>query len=342
MPHAPRRLVRTLLLVGVLLGGLCPLPVHGQEGASVEAIAITVSDVEAATAFYHDVLGFEPVGAVDVTGAAHDRLMGVFGLRMRVQTLRLGDERVELTEFVAPSTGRPVPADRRSTDHAFQHIAIIVSDMDSAYAHLRRHDVAHVSPGPQTLPDWNPAAGGIEAFYFEDPDGHVLELLAFPPDKGAARWHRPTDRLFLGIDHTAIVVADTEASEAFYRDALGFTVAGRSLNYGPEQERLNSVFGAKVRITRMQPPGGGPSVEFLDYLAPATGRPMPEDTRANDLWHWHVRLHTPDLDARAAAMEADGAPLVSPGVQDLPDDALGYRRGLMVRDPTGHALLLTE
>jgi catechol 2,3-dioxygenase-like lactoylglutathione lyase family enzyme len=39
-----------------------------------------------------------------------------------------------------------------------------------------------------------------------------------------------TGRLFLGIDHTAIVVSDTEASLKFYRDVLGMTVAGESEN----------------------------------------------------------------------------------------------------------------
>jgi hypothetical protein len=34
----------------------------------------------------------------------------------------------------------------------FQHIAIVVSDMDKAYELLRRAKVKHVSTAPQTLP----------------------------------------------------------------------------------------------------------------------------------------------------------------------------------------------
>jgi hypothetical protein len=37
-----------------------------------------------------------------------------------------------LHEYLAPK-GRPIPADSRSNDVWFQHIAIIVSDMDKAY-----------------------------------------------------------------------------------------------------------------------------------------------------------------------------------------------------------------
>ena len=71
--------------------------------------------------------------------------------------LRLGDESIELTEFLAPK-GRPMPADMRPNDRVFQHIAIIVSDMEKAYARLRQAGVEHASTGPQTLPDWNPNA----------------------------------------------------------------------------------------------------------------------------------------------------------------------------------------
>lgn len=128
--------------------------------------------------------------------------------------MKLGEESIELTEFLAPR-GRPAPADARSNDRWFQHVAIIVSDMDRAYRWLREHKVQHASSGPQLLPAWNPNSGGIRAFYFRDPDGHPLEVLWLPQGKGVARWHAPTDRLFLGIDHTAIVISDTEASLRF-------------------------------------------------------------------------------------------------------------------------------
>ena len=229
----------------------------------------------------------------EIAGEAYERLLGVFGLRAEIARLRLGAEEIELIDFLAPE-GRSVPEDSRSDDEWFQNVAIIVRDMDAAYAHLRRHKVRHASSGPQRLPDWNPNAGGIEAFYFKDPDGHHLEILAFPPDKGAARWHAPGAALFLGIDHTAIVVRDTLPSLAFFEDALGLEVRGRSENYGTEQEHLNNVFGARLLITALGA-AGGPAVEFLDYLTPATGRATPIDSRANDLWNWHVTMMTGDL-----------------------------------------------
>jgi catechol 2,3-dioxygenase-like lactoylglutathione lyase family enzyme len=232
-----------------------------------------------------------------------------------------------------------MPADSRGNDRWFQHLAIIVSDMDRAYAHLRRHDVEHASTGPQTLPEWNVNAAGIRAFYFRDPDGHFLEILQFPPGKGDARWHRETDRLFLGVDHTAIVVADTGISLGLYRDTLGLRVVGESENYGTEQEHLNNVFGARLRITTLRA-AAGPAVELLEYLAPRDGRPTPADTRANDLWHWHVRVQTADTDLEPATFRAPHATWVSPGPVAMPDRALGLAEGMMWRDRDGHAILI--
>ena len=305
----------------------------------VAAIGLTVSDMERSVAFYRDILGFEKTSDTVVAGPAYEQLTGLAGLRARVVAMRLGAERIELTEFLAPR-GRAAPADSRSNDAWFQHVAIITNDVEQGYLWLRRHDVRQVSPGPQRLPDWNPKAGGIKAFYFRDPDGHPLEILEFPPDKGEARWHRASDRIFLGIDHTAIVVTDTEASLRFYRDILGLRVAGESLNWGAEQARLNNVAGARLRITTLRA-AAGPGVELLEYLAPRSGRPAPVDPAVNDLVHWHTTVIPADPAAAATRLRAGRAVFVSPGVVALPDRALGFGAGFLARDPDGHALRVT-
>jgi catechol 2,3-dioxygenase-like lactoylglutathione lyase family enzyme len=308
--------------------------------AAVESVGMVVADMQRSIGFFRDVLTFETISDVEVAGDAYERLQGVFGLRLRIVRMRLGDEFLDLMQYLAPE-GRPVPLDSRSNDLWFQHVAIIVSDMDAAYARLRAHNVRHASTGPQRLPDWNRNAGGIQAFYFKDPDGHALEILAFPPDKGAARWHAPTDRLFLGIDHTALVVDDTDASLRFYRDGLGMTVAGTSENYGIEQERLNNVFGARLRITGLTA-DAGPGVEFLDYLAPADGRPAPADARSNDLVAWQTRMRTTAVARTASRLRAGTFAFVSPGAVALPDSTIGFTNGLLVTDPDGHRVMLTE
>ena len=315
-------------------------PASAAPVTAVDAVGMTVGDVDRTADFFANVLSFEKASDVEVAGEAYEHLEGVFGLRMHVVRMRLGDESIELTEYLAPK-GRPAPSDSRSHDRWFQHIAIIVSDMDRAYQWLRQHKVEYASSGTQLLPEWNKNAAGIKAFYFKDPDGDVLEILQFPPGKGDPKWHRATDKLFLGIDHTAIVVGDTDASLRFYRDLLGFKVVGESDNYGTEQEHLNNVFGAHLRITSLRA-ASGPGIEFLEYLTPRDGRAIPADEHANDLVHWQTELLTPGADPAAHSLRAARVAFVSPDVATLPDAAFGFRKGCTVRDPDGHVMQLIE
>ncbi len=332
-----------LLLVALAAGLGLPLapspaspPTDRALVEAVDGVGITVRDMERAIEFYSRVLFFEKVSDVLVSHGPYGQLLGVAGARLRVVRMRLGDEFIELMEYLTPR-GRSVPADSRSNDRWFQHIAIIVNDMDQAYLWLRRHRVEHVSPAPQLLPDWNPNAGGIRAFYFKDPDGHPLEILEFPPDKGDPKWRRPSRGVFLGIDHTAIVVGDTDASLRFYRDTVGMRVVGQGENWGPEQERLNNVPGARLRITTLRA-AAGPGTELLEYLTPRDGRPLPKETRANDLLHWQTLLRVRDAGERGQTLLDGRALLVSPGVVATPDAALGFREGVLARDPDGHAV----
>jgi catechol 2,3-dioxygenase-like lactoylglutathione lyase family enzyme len=307
---------------------------------SVEAVGMTVSDMDRSVEFFSTVLSFEKKSDVEVYGGEYEKLQGVFGLRMRVVRMTLGEELIELTEYLAPQ-GRPIPADWRSNDRAFQHVAIVVSDMDKAYQHLRAHKVRHASTGPQTIPASNRAAAGIRAFYFKDPDGHNLEIIYFPTGKGDPRWQNANGKLFLGVDHTAIVVSSTERRLKYYRDLLGLRVAGQSMNRGTEQEHLNNVAGARLRITGLRA-GAGPGVEFLEYLTPRNGRPAPADTRANDLWHWQTTLATPNAAKAAQKIRAARGRIVSRQVVKLSESSLGFTSGFLARDPDGHGLLIVE
>lgn len=340
-PVLPRRTLVVAALLGLLVSWAPRSAEPGTAPAiSVEAVrsvTITVSDMDRATAFYSGVLDFEKLSDVEVWGEPYERLTGLFGVRMRVVRMRLGAEEIELTEIMTPR-GRPIPVDSRSNDRWFQHIAIVVADMGAAFARLRAAKITYASPAPQRLPDWNPQAGGIEAFYFRDPDGNNLEIIRFPQGKGDPRWQRPSTRPFLGIDHTAIVVADTEASLALYRNRLGLRVAGTSENFGTEQERLNNVFGARLRITALRA-ARGPGIELLEYLSPADGRPMPPDTRTNDLWHWQINLETDQYGLAAAMRHESGLRPVSADVVVLPDPAIARRRRALAWDADGHSLL---
>ncbi len=306
---------------------------------AVESVGMTVSDMDHSVAFY-SALAFQKVSDVEVLGEQYEHLEGVFGTRMRIVRMKLGNEFVDLTEYLAPR-GRPIPVDSRSNDIWFQHIAIVVRDMDQAFEKLRALKVQFVSTGPQTLPPSIKAAAGIKAFYFRDPDQHNLEIIYFPPGKGDPRWQEKTDKLFLGIDHTAIGISNTDAGLKFYRDLLGLRKAGESENFGTEQEHLNQVFGAHLRITGMRA-ASGPGIEFLEYLTPRDGRVRPADVHANDIVHWQTMIATDDVDLVAKKLRDAHVRFVSPGVVAMPKDKAGFSKAALVSDPDGHDVLLIQ
>ncbi len=343
-----RKQFTSLFLALVLAVGLVPSAIGqapsavsaGIQAQAVGSVATTVADMDRSLRFYTEVLSFEKVSDSSVSGEAHEQLFGVAGAKARVVRIRLGAEDLDLIQF-KDTHGRPVPFDSRSNDRWFQHVAIIVSDMDRAYAWLRKNKVEYASSGPQTLPDWNPNAGGIKAFYFKDPDGHPLEILSFPAGKGDARWHQATDRLFLGIDHTAIVVADTDASLKFYRDLLGMHVVGESENYGPEQEHLNAVFAARLRITALRA-GSGPGIELLEYLSPRDGRPYPEDERTTDLVHRQTLVEVASASGVFAILRNAGITFISPNLVPVTNGHAGFTQALLIRDPDGHPINIVQ
>ena len=301
----------------------------------VGAIGLTVGDLDRVLPFYTNTLPFELKAISTADGPEQDALLGLSGTLTRSAMLQLGSERIVLTEHIA-NKGRTIPSDSRSFDHWFQHIAIVVSDMDRAYEQLRRAKAKHVSTLPQTLPAWNKDAGGIKAFYFRDPEDHVLEVIWFPPGKGDPKWQRTTTRpepgvaLFLGIDHTAIVVSETDRSLAFYTNLLGLRVVGGAENYGTEQEHLNQVFGARLRITALRAERG-PGIEFLEYITPPGGRSLPDEAKSNDLVFWRTHLVADDF---GFLSNGQG------GMHARPVSTSGASGSFIVRDPDGHGLQL--
>ncbi|MDZ8134862.1 MAG: VOC family protein [Nostoc sp. DedQUE04] len=289
--------------------------------------------------FYTQALAFELVSDITVEGQDYSDLEGVTGAKIRIVTLRLGDELIELMEYLNIQ-GKSIPSDSQSNDLWFQHLAIVVSDMDRAYAHLRSFPIEPISVAPQTIPPENKASGGVRAFKFKDPDGHDLELIWFPPDKGQDKWHQNSHRLFLGIDHSAIAISNTEQSLHFYRDLLGMQIDSRSLNWGATQSRLDNLPGAEVKITALRPVQDGMGIELLDYIVPEKGRPIPSDWKSCDIAHMQIELVVNNLEQLVDKLRRNGVEFVSSRIVQFADSTSPYRQGCLVKDPDGHAILL--
>jgi catechol 2,3-dioxygenase-like lactoylglutathione lyase family enzyme len=275
-------------------------------------IGFTVADADRETTFFTKVLSFEKASDFRVTGNEYDKLEGVFNVNMRIVHLKLGEQTVELTQYIKI---------------------------------LQENNVQQISANPITIPESNPGAARIKAVKFRDPEGHDLELIYFPAGKASPIWQKPTSRLFLGLSHTAMTVDSTEKGVAFYRDVLGFDVGGVTFNIGATQEVLDDLFNDTCLVTPMLPISQPPHSEFLDYKTPPGGRPMPVDTKANDLWHWQTTLVTKDIQAATDRLRKAGVQFITPDIVSIPQETqaeLGFKKALMIRDPNGHAIRLIE
>ncbi|MFL9826622.1 VOC family protein [Rhodoplanes sp. SY1] len=296
-------------------------------------ISITVADPTAAADFCRDRLGLA-VGPEQATAdPACNRLLGLApGTTTRSIAVTVGRQSVELVAFDPP--GDRYPAERASNDPWFQHIALVCGDIAAVWTRL--HGGAHgaiTAGAPVLLP---PATGSVTAFKFRDPEGHPLELISFPEGVGAPVWREMTGAGILGFDHTAICVTDVDRSIAFYTALLGHRLAGRSLNRGPEQDRLDGLTDCAVDVVALAPATAPtPHVELLHYRSPRG--PVPAgDVRTNDLASVRQVHAVDDLDALVRRLQRHGVRFVSPGVVTWSDG----RRAAAIRDPDGHMIIL--
>lgn len=244
---------------------------------------LTTGNAQRLAAFYEAAFDCRRLASRRLSGAAFEKSRDVEGGAESI-TLGLGSQRIDLLQFDSP--GQPYPIEASSSDLIFQHFAIVVADIRQAYQRLLGVEgwSAISNDGPQRLP---PSCGGVTAFKFRDPDGHPLELLAFPPDRSPQDWKK--DRgLFAGIDHSAIVVCDTARSIAFY-EMLGLSVVSRSLNSGIEQAKLDGICEPRVEVTALAPHHSTPHVELLCY----DGAHRPQGVlRSNDVAATRVVMET--------------------------------------------------
>ena len=272
-------------------------------------IGMTTTDAPGLCQFYERALGFHLLTAGRQTERDLVRMSGVAGDAYRV-TMGLGDEVIELLQFDRP--GRHYPAMASASDLYFQHFAIVVADMTLAYQRLCAVGGWSVisTEGPQRLP---PSSGDVLAFKFRDPDGHPLELLAFPEQKMPARWEvRSKAGLFVGIDHSAISVSDSARSVAFY-EALGLRAASRSLNSGCAQAHLDGLSDPCVEVTALDPRQATPHVELLCYRsATHDGRAVLRynDVAATRLVFASIGLPDASATGHKALIDPDGHHLV--------------------------------
>jgi catechol 2,3-dioxygenase-like lactoylglutathione lyase family enzyme len=260
----------------------------------IAGFGVTSFDAARLTEFYQQAFDARVVSGEHLEGPAFERLMGIRGGAWR-QTLQLGQEPIDILQFDVP--GKPYSLPISPYDTTFQHFAVVVSDMAAAMSQLRR--VAGWTPisthGPQRLPQ---RSGGVTAFKFQDPDSHPLELLEFAEHAIPQHWKERSRRgIFLGIDHSAISVRDTDVSTAFYR-SIGLTVTAQTHNHGNEQAYLDGIPSPHVEVTAMSAHRSTPHLELLCYRSCADRLPL--DVASNGVAATRIRFAVDDLDNKSA------------------------------------------
>jgi catechol 2,3-dioxygenase-like lactoylglutathione lyase family enzyme len=311
--------------------GLIQNPNPARSGVlRIDRMGLSVADLETARRFYTEALGFRTVGLETREGDAFAALTGLEEASAKAAVMRLGEQTLELVQAARP--GEPYPEPRAANDPWFQHFAIAVSDMNTAFAQLSPFTAQPISRGgPQRLP---PSTGDVTAYKFRDPDGHPLELSYAPNSPWARQARHPRDRPTLGIDHSALAVADLDASLHFYTQGLGLRLEAPALNQGPEQARLDGLDNPVVDIAVLTTPEKGPHLELLSYRRPKSSAP-PRVFSLNDIAATRLVLYTDDLDQTAERALAEGARRVSRRIVHS-----ATRRAVLLRDPDGHLLEL--
>ncbi|MCD6353555.1 MAG: VOC family protein [Proteobacteria bacterium] len=139
---------------------------------------LVVKDMDKIAGFYKEVFGFKVVLDTQVKGKEADDIVNFHVESERIVLMQLGKTQIEMIEY--KPAGKKYPKDYRSNDLFGVHLALQTDNMEKDYALLQEKGVAIISKGPQTIPENHPLFAGTKVLYFQDPEGHPLELIQMP------------------------------------------------------------------------------------------------------------------------------------------------------------------
>ncbi len=152
----------------------------------VDHVSLTVSDLEAAVAFYTEVMGARlvyrmgPFDARELPAMKDGRdwteaHVNVKGARLHIAMLQLTEELgLELFRYELPETARQAPP--LNCDVGARHLCLEVDDVQCAIEYLEQHDCKPMS-GPIEMTD-GPCPSS-RSWYVLDPFGNQLELVEY-------------------------------------------------------------------------------------------------------------------------------------------------------------------
>ena len=195
----------------------------------VAHLAVFVSDLPKARAFYEDLLGFEEPFTLPKPDGT-----------VQIAFVKINDRQwIEL--FNQPSAG----------EGQLNHIAIYTDDADRMRDYLASQGVAV----PERV---GKGRTGNKNFMVKDPDGHNVEIVEYQADSWTAKdagSHTPASRLSEHAMHVGILVGDLDAATKFYNGILGFQ----------EFWRGSAANSKTLSWVNMRVPDGTDYIEFMLY-----------------------------------------------------------------------------
>ncbi|HWX54718.1 MAG TPA: VOC family protein [Verrucomicrobiae bacterium] len=203
----------------------------------ISHMALYVSDLQKARAFYKDFLGYEEPYTLKREDGSD-----------RIAFIKINeDQYVEL--FAEPP----------KQDGQLNHISFFTDSAEAMRAYL-------ASRGAKVPEKVGKGKIGNSNFNITDPDGHTVEIVQYEPDSWTRREkgkYVPETRISMHMRHVGVVVGPLDPAVTFYRDTLGFQETWRGSSSGKVLSWVN-----------MRVPDGDDYIEFMLGSAPPDAAQM--------------------------------------------------------------------
>jgi catechol 2,3-dioxygenase-like lactoylglutathione lyase family enzyme len=249
---------------------------------------ICVRDFAESLRFYRDGLGFAEAEHFAMDDPALSTVMELPGAAIRAQMIRNSQGiALELLQFIHPDASGPRER-RPNNQYGLTHLAFYVDNIDDTADRVRAAGGKVHAHTRATYPE-----GNTTMMYCSDPDGARIELM-----------HNP--EVPARFSHSGICVADTDRSMRFYDRAIGFGPAENYTlsNHSHWLDVVNELKDVKLRAQMVRNADGN-TIELLKLDSPACFGPR-ERRPMNSYGLTHMAFYVDDIDAVAAAVEANG------------------------------------
>lgn len=322
------RFLSALIMGSALIGACGPTeqPALSPDAivGGVNYVGVTVTDLDASTQYYSDVMAMEVVDTAPATFADELTNGAITGAQTRM--LRSVNAQIRLFEFEGADQNTPAPP-AALQGPGIAHICFQVAQSVNMYKRALERGARPIGDADLVqLISRNPVYYG----YAKDRDGIVFEIEEIDKDK------IPEDRRPLNdyrIRHVSLATADLDQLVSFYSALLDIEsprqVGGADGISGERFDKVSGLAGSSIRMAWFQI--RNLELEIFQYVSHPP-EPAASPRMLNDLGYNFIVFDTVDLDrAREKIVVAGGAIIDGP-------ETLDGHLAIFARDPDGNIL----